>query len=91
MPPLEKEHSSELPVFNWQEIKKHDQEKDAWVVKDGKVYDVSKFLQEHPGGLSRRRVQLYFAALLPYSSTELTTARNADLVTCSLGLGTRWR
>jgi len=52
MPPLEKEHSSELPVFNWQEIKKHDQEKDAWVVKDGKVYDVSKFLQEHPGGSS---------------------------------------
>mmetsp|Transcript_15378 Transcript_15378/g.36498 ORF Transcript_15378/g.36498 Transcript_15378/m.36498 type:complete len:348 (-) Transcript_15378:420-1463(-) len=52
MPPLEKEHSSELETYEWDEIKKHDKEDDAWVVKDGQVYDVSKFLKEHPGGAS---------------------------------------
>ena len=32
------------------EVKKHSNKKDCWVVINGKVYDVTKFLSEHPGG-----------------------------------------
>lgn len=69
MPPLgvDEPNGEPLKVFEWSEIKKHDKENDAWVVKDGEVdfqamavrerklsrpqvFDVSKFLKEHPGG-----------------------------------------
>ncbi len=42
----------EVRSFSWEDIRKHDKENDAWVVMDGEVYDVSKFLSEHPGGSS---------------------------------------
>ncbi|SNX83136.1 probable cytochrome b5 [Melanopsichium pennsylvanicum] len=32
------------------ELKKHKSEDSAWVVVDGKVYDVTSFLDDHPGG-----------------------------------------
>ena len=32
------------------EVLKHDQEKDCWVVIHGVVYDVTDFLLFHPGG-----------------------------------------
>lgn len=44
--------SSELPVYTWEEIKKHNKEEDCWVVINDKVLDVTKFLNEHPGGLN---------------------------------------
>ena len=36
--------------ISWEDIRKHDKEKDAWVVMNNEVFDVSKFLGEHPGG-----------------------------------------
>jgi len=36
--------------YSWDEIKKHNTITDLWVVIDGKVYDVSEFVEEHPGG-----------------------------------------
>jgi cytochrome b involved in lipid metabolism len=39
-----------IQAFTLEEVKKHNQEKDAWVVMDGEVFDVTKFLNEHPGG-----------------------------------------
>mmetsp|Transcript_14593 Transcript_14593/g.29194 ORF Transcript_14593/g.29194 Transcript_14593/m.29194 type:complete len:352 (+) Transcript_14593:248-1303(+) len=50
MPPLDKDLPNGMPVYEWDEIRKHNKDGDAWVVKDGQVYDVSKFLREHPGG-----------------------------------------
>lgn len=41
----------ELPTYTWEEIAKHDKDDDCWVVLYDKVLDVSKFLDEHPGGL----------------------------------------
>ena len=32
------------------ELELHNKENDLWVVIDGKVYDLTKFYQEHPGG-----------------------------------------
>lgn len=40
-----------LPVYTWDEIKKHDKEDDCWVVMNDKVLNVSEFLNVHPGGL----------------------------------------
>lgn len=37
-------------TFSWEEIQKHTSENDCWVVFGGKVYDVTKFMSNHPGG-----------------------------------------
>ncbi|ORX81672.1 acyl-CoA dehydrogenase NM domain-like protein [Basidiobolus meristosporus CBS 931.73] len=36
--------------FTIQEVQKHNSENDCWIIVHGQVYDVSKFLGEHPGG-----------------------------------------
>src|SRR5690606_17732544 len=43
-----KEHTIEV-------IEEHNQKDDAWIVLDGKVYDITDFLEDpsnHPGGIS---------------------------------------
>ncbi|KAI9346862.1 cytochrome b5-like heme/steroid binding domain-containing protein, partial [Obelidium mucronatum] len=37
-------------VFTLDEVKKHKTAKDCWMIIHGKVYDVTAFLSEHPGG-----------------------------------------
>jgi cytochrome b5 len=43
--------SGDLQIYSWDEIAKHNTEDDCWVVMYDKVLDVTKFLNEHPGGL----------------------------------------
>ena len=42
------EIDEEIPM---EEIAKHDQYGDVWFILHGQVYDVTKFLDEHPGGV----------------------------------------
>uniref|UniRef100_A0A5B7ATB6 Cytochrome b5 heme-binding domain-containing protein n=1 Tax=Davidia involucrata TaxID=16924 RepID=A0A5B7ATB6_DAVIN len=37
-------------LYSMQETSQHNSKDDCWVVIDGKVYDVSSYLDEHPGG-----------------------------------------
>jgi cytochrome b involved in lipid metabolism len=37
-------------TFTLDECKKHVSDKDCWLVVHGKVYNVTDFLEEHPGG-----------------------------------------
>ena len=37
--------------FTWDEINKHDQEHDVWIVVNDKVYDATEYLELHPGGV----------------------------------------
>lgn len=37
-------------TVTWAETKEHSSKEDCWVVLDGKVYDVTSFVDRHPGG-----------------------------------------
>ncbi|OAY55416.1 cytochrome b5 [Manihot esculenta] len=37
-------------VFTLAQVSEHNNPKDCWLVIGGKVYDVTKFLEDHPGG-----------------------------------------
>lgn len=39
-----------LPVYGWEEIRRHAGGASTWLVIDAEVYDVSSFLEQHPGG-----------------------------------------
>lgn len=38
-------------MYTWDDIRKHNTDKSCWVVLYGRVLDVTKFLDVHPGGL----------------------------------------
>ena len=39
-------------TFSWDDIKSHNSEKDLWMVIGNNVYDVTSFVDEHPGGVN---------------------------------------
>jgi len=40
----------ELQMYTLEDVKKHNKSTDAWMVINGKVYDVTKYIPYHPGG-----------------------------------------
>ena len=51
-PPAEKAApaADELKEFELDEIAKHNTEEDCWIVIYNKVCDITKYLEDHPGG-----------------------------------------
>ncbi len=41
-----------LKKYSVATIKKHNTKDDAWIILDGYVYDVTKWIPDHPGGLA---------------------------------------
>ena len=44
-------------LVSTEEILKHDNPSDLWLVIDDQVWDVTSFAPEHPGGLNRKRLK----------------------------------
>jgi len=40
-----------LPKFTMSEVAKHCTRDDCWIILDGRAYDVTKFIDRHPGGV----------------------------------------
>lgn len=57
--------SSTTKTFSVSEVSAHSTTTDCWLIINNNVYDVSKFLAEHPGGA---------ATIIPYCGKEATKA-----------------
>jgi cytochrome b5 len=40
-----------VKTFKRAEVSQHSTEKDMWMIIEGKVYDITSFVDEHPGGV----------------------------------------
>nr|WMZ00125.1 fatty acid desaturase 2 [Plecoglossus altivelis] len=59
-------------VFTWEEIQRHTNKNDQWIVIDRKVYNISNWTKRHPGGI---RVISHYAG---EDATEAFTAFHPD-------------
>lgn len=41
---------TKLPIYTLNEVSYHDMYDDCWIILYDRVYDITRFLQEHPGG-----------------------------------------
>jgi cytochrome b involved in lipid metabolism len=56
-------------TFTAKEVAKHNSAPNCWLIISGAVYDVTKFLSQHPGGEAK---------ILPYCGKEATKAFEAQ-------------
>ena len=45
-----KNNFKNIRQFTYDEVKKHNKENDAWIIHKESVYDISNFIENHPGG-----------------------------------------
>lgn len=62
---------AEMKSYKLEDLKQHSDEKSCWIAINGKVYDVTTFLEEHPGGydiiLTSTGTGTWLAACMPQS------------------------
>ena len=46
-------------LLSVQQISGHNTPEDCWIVVDNQVWDVTDFLEEHPGGSTSKRTKIY--------------------------------
>lgn len=67
-----------LPEYTLFEISTHNSETDLWLIIDGFVYDVTKFIDHHPGGAKPllkgggKDVSKYFHGIKKHENTTMT-------------------
>jgi len=72
--------SSQVRRFSWQDVAKHNTEQDCWMIIEGKVYNITEWLERHPGG---KQILLVSAGrdctdgFISYHPFALTKARQA--------------
>jgi cytochrome b involved in lipid metabolism len=64
--------SAQKKQYTYDEVAKHNTDKDCWVVVNGEVLDVTKFLDKHPGGKH---------AILLFAGKEVTKTRQDTIRT----------
>lgn len=42
--------SKSKKTYTWDQVREHSSFDDCWLVIEGRVYDVTRFIDEHPGG-----------------------------------------
>ena len=72
-----------MPTFTLEEISKHSSSDDCWIIVKGKVYDVTDFLNEHPGmpieRVKRESVLGWVGGVRKHPNT-LTSLNNVSLI-----------
>jgi len=67
--------ASAKKTYSVDEVKKHTKDSDCWVVLHNEVYDVTKFLNDHPGG--KKAIMLYAGK---DATTEFDMLHSKDLL-----------
>lgn len=66
----------QIKTYTMEEVSKHDHERSAWFVHDGKVYDATPYLKDHPGGPESILLNAGIDATEEFDAIHSTKARD---------------